>query len=172
LVNKKIILSILIIGCIATVAGAGTWAYYTSSATDSAKFTSGNLHVAVTTQLKDYGNIAPGWSAEGEPSVVVTNDGDMAIAKTDITFKLNGDGHELAKNLRYKELIVNGDTISSDGNIYDLTEKIKTYTLTKQIDPKSTINVVFKGLRMPEEATGGNGQNIELGIDFTGYQKT
>lgn len=81
----EIILSVLIMGCIATVAGAGKWAYYTSSATDRGNFTSGNMKITVTQSIDDVDNIddvdkiVPDYKFEEKPTIVVTNDGNINI---------------------------------------------------------------------------------------------
>lgn len=96
--NKKAILSILLIGTIATMAGAGTWAAFTDTGTSTANtFTAGTLDLKFGTADSmtgfTVGPVAPG--AQGTVGSIVVNnagniDGNLVVSATNIVNSENG----------------------------------------------------------------------------------
>lgn len=93
MVNKKIVLSVLIIGCIATVAGAGTWAYF-----DDTKISNNNVISTGTLTLTANGNaldsftltnLAPGNSNDNAKTVNLKNSGSI---KGQLTAEIKATG--------------------------------------------------------------------------------
>lgn len=93
LVNKKIILSVLVIGCIATVAGAGTWAYF-----DDAKTSNNNVIGTGTLSLTANGNaldsftlkdLVPGKSDDKAKTISLKNGGTI---KGQLTAEISATG--------------------------------------------------------------------------------
>jgi spore coat-associated protein N len=86
LVNKKIILSVLIIGCLATVAGAGTWAYFDDTKTSNNNaIETGTLKLSVdgsdasstTFDTFSFTNLAPGDKDDNAKTFTVKNTGSL-----------------------------------------------------------------------------------------------
>lgn len=110
MVNKKMLLSILIIGCAATVAGAGTWAFFDDSLdVNNNTITSGNISLVPYQSTVDkftVGPIAPGDSDPAAKTYALKNDGTV-------------DGH------LYAEINATGES-----NIPDLTTKLNGEEMT------------------------------------------
>ena len=167
MVNKKIILSVLIIGCIATVAGAGTWAYYSTSATSSNNsFTAGNLTLKVTAEIGDK-EMIPGTNL-GDQNITVVNDGDLTIGNTTIDFKIKGNG--LGHHIKFDSVLINGDEYMGARSLSDLDNK--RYVYDKPLPKGDTIEIILKGLNMPFNVDNtGQGKKCQLEVTFVGYQE-
>lgn len=82
MLNKKMLLSLLVIGVVSVTAGAGTWAYFTDTETSTDNtFTAGTLDLLVNgvnldeTMHYDESDLYPGW--ESSDGVAITNDGSI-----------------------------------------------------------------------------------------------
>ncbi|MDO9517729.1 MAG: TasA family protein, partial [Methanosarcinaceae archaeon] len=81
MLNKKMLLSLLIIGVVSVSAGAGTWAYFTDTETSTGNtFTAGTLDlivngVDITTERFEISDVAPGDT--GMYPLVVKNEGSI-----------------------------------------------------------------------------------------------
>ena len=97
MLNKKMLLSLLVIGVVSVSAGAGTWAYFTDTETsEDNTFTAGTLDLLVnginpgeTNYAFDESDLYPGW--EDTYAVTFTNDGSINAAELlmDITNTMN-----------------------------------------------------------------------------------
>ena len=87
MLNKKMLLSLLVIGVVSVSAGAGTWAYFSDTETSEGNsFTAGTLDLVLTDATNDgtdsetltwvAGNMAPG--EDGSATMTVTNVGTLA----------------------------------------------------------------------------------------------
>lgn len=87
MLNKKMLLSLLVIGVVSVSAGAGTWAYFSDTETsEDNTFTAGTLDLDLTDATDDgtdsetltwvAGNMAPG--DDGSATMTVTNVGTLA----------------------------------------------------------------------------------------------
>lgn len=113
MVNKKIILSVLVIGCIVTVAGAGTWAYF-----DDTEISGNNTITTGTIEL------TPGEGTLDSFTVDHIVPGDSQLIKT-VTLKNTGD----VKGYLYAEI-----STSNEGAVKDLETTIdgqKMYNTAK-----------------------------------------
>ena len=100
--NKKIIISLLLIGVLAFGAGIGTYAWFTSTATSSNNtFTAGTLKIDVNDSLNNNntfsilstGNMAPGQST-GKATLVIENQGNLNLGMFR-QFRLAADSSEI-----------------------------------------------------------------------------
>lgn len=161
MVNKKIILSVLIIGCIATVAGAGTWAYYTSSATSSGNsFTAGNMSISVTQEIGNV-SIKPG-DKIGDKSITVKNEGSIAIGKISLTFKPSNN--QLSQHIEFSNVNIDGNQIVKGGVLSDLSSQNSEYKPKDPIQPGDSFTITLKDLKMDDKVTEGQGQTSTLAI--------
>ena len=109
MLNKKMLLSVLILSVVATVAGAGTWAYFDSSqAVDDNTITSGTLTLTPGSSALDAFNIGP------------LAPGDSGNAKT---LNLVNDGN--LNGYLYAEISASGES-----DLSDLTTTINGQTMT------------------------------------------
>lgn len=79
MVNKKIILSILVLGCVATMAGAGTFAFFDDSAVvEDNTITAGTLTLGTPVLTNfEITNIAPGDADPAAQTLSLTNGGTI-----------------------------------------------------------------------------------------------
>ncbi|AKB17786.1 TasA family protein [Methanosarcina sp. WWM596] len=98
MINKKILLSVLTIGVLAVVAGAGTWAWFTDSGTSTDNtFTAGTLELKVGTGTTiapfSFTNIAPGFNENSVVNVENTGsiDGNLYVTITNIETTAGSD---------------------------------------------------------------------------------
>lgn len=109
MLNKKMLLSVLILSVVATVAGAGTWAYFDSSQTaNDNTITSGTLILTPGSSALDVFNIGP------------LAPGDSGNAKT---LNLVNDGN--LNGYLYAEISASGEN-----DLPDLTTTINDKTMT------------------------------------------
>ncbi|PAV12554.1 hypothetical protein ASJ81_01350 [Methanosarcina spelaei] len=167
MVNKKIILSILIIGCIATVAGAGTWAYYTSSATSSGNsFTAGNMNISVTQEIGNV-SIKPG-DELGDKTIVVKNGGSIAIGKINLTYKPSNN--QLSQHIEFSSVDIDGKQIAKKGVLSDLSSQTSVYEPDNPIQPGNSFKITLNDLKMDDKVTEGQGQTSTLVITLEAEQ--
>ena len=81
--DKKILVSMMVIGLVATLAGAGLYAYFSDTETSTSNtFTAGTLDISLgeseTTEIS-IGNMAPG-DVTGDWVITITNDGTLDLA--------------------------------------------------------------------------------------------
>ena len=115
MLNKKMLLSLLVIGVVSVSAGAGTWAYFsdTETSTDNT-FTAGTLDLELdgADGITGFGitDVAPGDSGEAT-SIVVSNagsiDGDLTVSISDVDDEENGEENDAEAE--------DDDTSSNDG---------------------------------------------------------
>jgi predicted ribosomally synthesized peptide with SipW-like signal peptide len=64
MLNKKMLLSVLVIGCIATVASAGTWAYFSDTETSTGNtFAAGTLDMSLSDDNENGGSVVATWKS-------------------------------------------------------------------------------------------------------------
>lgn len=117
--NKKILLSLLIIGVIASVASAGTWAYFSDAKdTDSSTLTSGKLTLGEMSELTITNNnghdfIVPGDTGEG--SVSITNTGNVP---GDLYVKISRTGNLASPLITYTAAVGGTSVTVGDEYVY------------------------------------------------------
>jgi predicted ribosomally synthesized peptide with SipW-like signal peptide len=81
--DKKILVSMMVIGLVAALAGAGLYAYFSDTETSSEnEFYAGTLDISLTESGEfgiDIGNMAPG-DVTGDWVITITNDGSLPLA--------------------------------------------------------------------------------------------
>ena len=76
MLNKKMLLSLLVIGVVSVTAGAGTWAYFSDTETSEGNtFTTGTLDIEIPNTF-EFGDVAPG-DVETE-TITIENKGSIA----------------------------------------------------------------------------------------------
>lgn len=95
--NKKILLSILVIGLVASLAGVGLYAIFTDTETGTGTFTAGTLDISVPSASWSTGfdNMKPGDTVT--LTITVRNDGTLPLYYT-ITTALTGDLATIGSN--------------------------------------------------------------------------
>ncbi|MDD2338931.1 MAG: TasA family protein [Methanosarcina sp.] len=168
MVNKKIILSVLIIGCIATVAGAGTWAYYSTSATSSNNsFTAGKMDINVTEEIGNVAGIKPG-DKIGDKEIVIKNEGNIDIGSVKLTF--TSTDNDLSQNIEFKKVTVGNKDLKNKGVLSGLNNETLEYKPNSSIIPGDSFTIILKGLEMKKEVTEGQGQTSTLSIKLEAEQ--
>lgn len=169
MLNKKMILSVLIIGCIATVAGAGTWAYYTSSANSYGNsFTAGNLKVTVDQEIGD--NLVKPGETIGDKSIIIKNAGDLPIGNFYLTF--SPSANDLSSNIAFDDLYLNGDWVMDGGPLSSLSSLTDyQYTPSSPVQPGETLTITLTNLRMDPSVTDGQGEKSTLVTTVTAEQQ-
>lgn len=158
----------LIIGCIATVAGAGTWAYYSTSATSSGNsFTAGNMQITVTEEIGNVNGIKPG-DEIGDKSIVVKNEGSIAIGSIELTF--NPSNNQLSQYLAFDQVTIDDKKIVDKGVLSDLSTKTVKYEPKDPIEHGSSFTITLKNLKMDKDVEEGQGQTSTLGITLKAEQ--
>lgn len=150
--NKKILLSLLIIGIIVSVASAGTWAYFSDAkSTQENTLTAGTLKLNEgITQAKlfaDAGYIIPGKS--GSDYIYVQNVGTVP---GNLYVRISPDGTN-------KE-ILDYVTLTVDGS--QLTENYQNIGYLQSWDGKS-LNIAYS---MDTAQTQGQGTTAGFKVDF------
>ena len=87
MVNKKIILAVLTIGMLATVAGAGTWAFFQDQSTGNAKLTTGNPDLVAVFDNQVYQNFGDIYL----PHIVPGDSGFMDLGEIQNAGSAGGD---------------------------------------------------------------------------------
>ncbi|WP_321418873.1 TasA family protein [uncultured Methanomethylovorans sp.] len=156
--NKTIFLSILTIFSIASMASAGTWAFFSDAeASGLNTFTAGTLalDVLTTSAASDGTRIVPGKSVSG--SIVIKNEGDIA---GDLYLKMSSETNALLNDFTV--------TTTVDGNERDLNdhEYIKIGTL----GAGELIDLPLK-YYMNEDATGNQGTTEAFVFDVALMQQ-
>lgn len=171
--SKKTLLSVLIIGVIATVAGAGTWAAFSDTETSSGNtFTAGTLDLtlgASTTTGTDINNVYPG--ASGSKSWTLSNVGTIpgllslqfnvydATEGTPTT--INPAGDDTINEALQVQVLVDGNQLYS-GSLAGLkTASLDTTALTNGGSSDVTVN-----WNVPMDTDNG------IQGDATGYDVT
>jgi spore coat-associated protein N len=162
MINKKIFLSILIVGTIASMAGAGTWAAFTDTGTSTANtFTAGTLDLTLnglnTITGFGIGPVAP--KATGTAgSIVVRNagtiDGNLVVSATAIQNLENGrNAPEL--------LVDNSNDLGELGGAVTIT--IKDHAAASGVPP------LYSGLvsGLSSSSLGSLPANTEKTLDIT-----
>lgn len=169
MLNKKMILSVLIIGCIATVAGAGTWAYYTSSVNSYGNsFTAGNLKVTVDSEIGD--NLVKPGETIGDKTIIIKNAGDLPIGSFFITF--SPTANDLSNNIAFDNLYLNSDWVMGGGTLSSLSSLTNyQYTPYSPVQPGETLTITLTNLRMDPSVTGGQGEKCSLVTTVTAEQQ-
>lgn len=168
MVNKKIILSVLIIGCIATVAGAGTWAYYSTSATSSNNsFTAGKMDINVTEEIGNVAGIKPG-DEIGDKEIVIKNEGNIDIGSVKLTF--TSTDNDLSQNIEFKKVTVGNKDLKNKGVLSGLNNETLEYKPDNSIIPGDSFTIILEGLEMKKEVTEGQGQTSTLSIKLEAEQ--
>lgn len=164
MVNKKIILSILIIGCIATVAGAGTWAYFddTQSVYTNTVNTGTVDLIPGSSGLDAFtiSNIVPGQSNSAAKTVSVKNNGnvdarlyakittsgpyipELSVKLADTPMTYTGQIIELGTLPagQEKSIVIGYDYIDSNGDQnYQQNQQI-TYDITYHLTTSTTMS--------------------------------
>ena len=133
MINKKMLLSILIIGVVSVSAGAGTWAYFSDTESDLGNtFTAATLD-AVMTGAFVFDKVAPGVTKT--ETITVTNNGN--IAANSVFLELDVTDSEPT-----------GDTepeaVAEDGtDVYDISKQIEITAMT--YDGTSIIGLYTNG---------------------------
>ncbi|WP_321418871.1 SipW-dependent-type signal peptide-containing protein [uncultured Methanomethylovorans sp.] len=165
--NKKILLSLLIIGIIASVASAGTWAYYSAEAqTPAGTLETGKLSLSVPTSVTlgdtDDHFIIPGESATGQIRIINTGNiaGDLYIKlrSNDLT---NYFTVTTSKNSANPSGVANGNSITLTTNDY---YKVGT------LNPNGEVTIPIK-YTMGTDVTGGQGIKANFIFDVVLMQK-
>lgn len=91
MLNKKMLLSLLVIGVVSVTAGAGTWAYFSDTETSTANtFTAGTLNLLEDTEFSmTAGPMAPGESDTQWYNV--SNDGTLDLNISSMTLTVTGE---------------------------------------------------------------------------------
>jgi spore coat-associated protein N len=175
MVNKKIILSVLIIGGIIILMGSGTWAFFTSDATTNGDFTVGNLSIGVNGQLGDNNStnyILPGDTITNN-TIQVTNNGNYKIGKIKVTFKLTGNDSSLGNNITFSSVTIDNNVLVGQGTLSDLIDKDDIiYTPETSISPGDKLSIIFNGLKFNDNA-GDSEKNKKLNllVQIKAFQK-
>lgn len=126
MLNKKVLLSVLIIGTIAIVAGAGTWAWFTDTQYSNGNtFTAGTLGLSVGDQTGTnigkftFNNIAPGFDKTETVNVKNTGtiDGNLFVTIKDL--QLSGVDPQL-QNVLNVEIYAGSSQVAS-GKLASIT---------------------------------------------------
>lgn len=159
--NKKILLSLLIIGIIVSVASAGTWAYFSDTETSTANLEAGKLDLNTLSTMtlsddKGHGNndgyLVPG--EKGSGTLTLTNSGTIP---GDLYVKINPTNSGL---LPYIKL-----TATVNGNNYDLDkDKDKYVRVADDLKPGDSVDVKIE-YSMDEKQKEGQGFKGALKID-------
>lgn len=121
MVNKKVLMSVLILGLAATVAGGETWAYFTDTATSQDnQFTAGTLKLKVGNGTDDFNftvnNIKPGDLNQFAGDIYVENVGSINGTLTATLTNVSNSGFANLLNIT-----VNGNKQGLvDGSTWDL----------------------------------------------------
>ena len=159
MLNKKMLLSLLIIGVVSVSAGAGTWAYFsdTETSTDNT-FTAGTLDLLVNgmdTPLAhfDESNLYPGWT-DSEP-VTVTNAGSidgvlsMEVINLADDENLNPESEDavgvLSTNMWVEIVDADTSTILYDGFLSEFDDGVDDVLDLGSLDAGETRNIVLVG---------------------------
>lgn len=151
--NKKILLSLLIIGIIVSVASAGTWAYFSDvKSTQQNSLTAGTLKLndgITQTKLFEYdGLIIPGKS--NSQSINVQNTGNVP---GDLYVRINPNAYQTNDLFNYITLTYNYQSLTSD------------YQYVGWLGAGSSTDVNFAYL-MPTTVTEGQGTTAGFKVDF------
>lgn len=92
MLNKKMLLSLLVIGVVSVSAGVGTWAHFSDTETSTGNtFTAGELDLdgtgSITTVTFD--NMIPGDTSAAPQTITLKNLGTMNAAETEFDFDFN-----------------------------------------------------------------------------------
>lgn len=151
--NKKILLSLLIIGIIASVASAGTWAYFSDTETSTSNtLTAGSLILDMPTTIAitdtDDKYIVPG--EKGSGSMVIKNTGTVA---GDLYVKINPTTSELLKFIDLTATVGNTNVGLND-------QYVKVADLVA--GQSATLSI---GYSMDNKQTDGQGTKAAFKID-------
>ncbi len=143
--NKKLIISLVMIGIMAFGAGLGSYAWFTSTATSSDNlFETGTLVIAVGSPMfatGDFKNIYPSWNS-GEKTYEVKNDGTLPLK-----YRMRVEGTA-------GDLLFGGPTplqVSINGGAYVDVDAAGTVTINSNLSAGATDNLKLQ-FRLPEAA--------------------
>jgi predicted ribosomally synthesized peptide with SipW-like signal peptide len=157
---NKILASLLMIGVVAAMVGAGTWALFTGEATSTGNtFTSGSLGIGAgaSTYSANIGNIAPGESAT--VTLDVSSLGTLPLDYS-ITPVLSGDIILGGANDPYVS------SITVDGNPYIDPESLS------EVGGSDVSDTVVVTITLPSDANDAyQGLNGDLAITFEADQQ-
>lgn len=174
--NRKIFISLLLIGVLAFGAGLGTFAWFTSTATSANNiFETGTLVIkplddnVFASGITSINNIYPGWS--GSKTVTITNTGSL-------NFMYRLENIELTGSNDTAGILYNGADgllVSFDNTNYVLAKNLSNYNFPELAanstkDATQTITVYFK---LPESANNDyQGKTATLKFNFFATQTT
>lgn len=162
--NRKILLSLLIIGLVVSIASAGTWAYFSDvKSTQQNTLKAGKLILTLsTTQInlddKTDNFITPGEYGSGE--ITIKNDGNIP-----------GDLYiRVQKNELTDYLIVTAKLSNNKKGIGHTITLTDTYQHIKTLNPDDSISLPIN-YYMPTTVTGCQGVSANFVFDFVLMQK-
>lgn len=129
MINKKIILSILIIGTIATIAGAGTWAAFSDAGTSSGNtITAGTLNMVLKNNGGSGDDVGATWTAP-----TGFKPGDSFQSKLDFTNQGSIDSHHIF-------FYLDNPTYGGGKNNANLMDQIIITNLQETFNGATTLN--------------------------------
>lgn len=121
MLNKKMLLSLLVIGVVSVSAGAGTWAYFSDTETSSGNtFTAGTLDIEIPNTF-NFGNVAPGDTKTEE--ITIKNNG--SIAAKSVFLELSVVDSEPTDDTEPEEFAE-----TTTGDVYDISKMIEITNIT------------------------------------------
>ncbi len=122
MLNKKMLLSLLVIGVVSVSAGAGTWAYFSDTETSEGNtFTAGTLDIEIPNTF-EFGDVAPG--ASNTETITIDNKG--SIAAKSVFLELDVVDTEPTDDTEPETVA----ETALEANVYDISKMIEITSIT------------------------------------------